>query len=523
MWLYYLRAHDIWYSSWHALLFILAVTLGTATFLKTKWALCNHPSGGNYAMWIYERHTMPRLICCAVVLFVIVVGASRFVIGLSSSQSDLQGMPTAQLAGFRLFLDISHSQISGKPVGWNDPLGDGIRNEDLVARDTTNRELNLGPDGNDVGTVPAERLGGQFNWRAEYREAVWSSLIASGIERTDVSGRDLRHVQAIGTFLATANLREARLNGANLENADLRATDLTGARVENANLSGVRLEGSRLTRARLDGAILVDANLTGVEAIDVCLGPASMRAKSGLDRRSAVLVGANLTRADLTGADLTMAAMFDARLENADMANANLSNASFVLARLADANLTGAILSGTNLSKATLVGADLSCTHLSGGEMSKVKRDDCPIYRRRLADPCGVRDTTDTLLSPKKADLNGANLTDARITNAQLPKAQLAGATLTDANLSGSNFSSADLSNAVLHRAVLTGTQLAGAVLDNADFSGADLGTAQGLVQSQLDAACGNTETTPPNKSDGTGRMHLKTCHQPLTMTEVNR
>jgi hypothetical protein len=83
-------------------------------------------------------------------------------------------------------------------------------------------------------------------------------------------------------------------------------------------------------------------------------------------------------------------------------------------------------------------------------------------------------------------DLIGADLTNALLTRADLTNANLTGADLNDANLNGANLNGAYLTYANLTDALLTGADLT-----NADLSSADLTDAKGIVQSQLDAACG--------------------------------
>ena len=103
------------------------------------------------------------------------------------------------------------------------------------------------------------------------------------------------------------------------------------------------------------------------------------------------------------------------------------------------------------------------------------------------------------------------------------PHCMLAGANLDNTCVKGGNLEGADFSNvhAVLmcmsyadfkgvsfRGADLAGANLAHAILDDADFTGADLsitsfkGTdlskAKGLTQTQLDKACGDSETKAP-------------------------
>jgi uncharacterized protein YjbI with pentapeptide repeats len=112
----------------------------------------------------------------------------------------------------------------------------------------------------------------------------------------------------------------------------------------------------------------------------------------------------------------------------------------------------------------------------------------------------------DRLLETKSCsacDLTKANLRTARLTGADLSGATLQGADLISATLTKANLDSADLSGANLIRASLVGatlrnTSLDGAVLIQTSLHGADLRLSRGLVQGQLDLACGDNATQVP-------------------------
>ena len=168
------------------------------------------------------------------------------------------------------------------------------------------------------------------------------------------------------------------------------------------------------------------------------------------------LSGANLRGADLDSADLNSAYLSGAYLSGANLLGANLSGANLTSAKLSRVDLTGANLSGANLGLADLNGAYLSSANLSG------------------------------------ANLGGANLTGA-----DLSGANLRGANLRGANLSGAYPIGADLTGANLRGADLTGAHLRGATLRGAILRGA-----KNLIQTQLDEACGNSETELPEGLD---------------------
>jgi hypothetical protein len=136
------------------------------------------------------------------------------------------------------------------------------------------------------------------------------------------------------------------------------------------------------------------------------------------------------------------------------------------------ANLSGQWLVSEDLRKAYLQVANLRDTILTGANL-------------RDADLSG-------------ADLSGADLSGATLTFADLTGANLTRATLIYADLSNASLTGANLSGTKLIAANLTGANLSDADLTRAHLSGAHLSGALNLTQTQLDAACGNANTTLP-------------------------
>jgi hypothetical protein len=97
-----------------------------------------------------------------------------------------------------------------------------------------------------------------------------------------------------------------------------------------------------------------------------------------------------------------------------------------------------------------------------------------------------------------KADLSGAKLKDADLRGADLCGASLKEASLYDADLSGADLSDANIAFAHLRGATLTGANLTGAVLSLVYLSDADLTGVKGLLQEQLDQACGTAVKFDP-------------------------
>jgi uncharacterized protein YjbI with pentapeptide repeats len=159
---------------------------------------------------------------------------------------------------------------------------------------------------------------------------------------------------------------------------------------------------------------------------------------------------ARIPKADLSGANLTRARLSGAYLNGADMHFTDLTNA----------HLTRANLSGANLSRTVLITADLSGADLSGANL-------------------------------RDAEVTGTNLWSANLWSADLRGADLSRADLRDAHLDNANLSGAELGGADLRGANLAGADLSGAGLSAANLSDTDLTGVKGLIQPQLDSACG--------------------------------
>jgi len=84
--------------------------------------------------------------------------------------------------------------------------------------------------------------------------------------------------------------------------------------------------------------------------------------------------------------------------------------------------------------------------------------------------------------------MTGADLTDGDFYRNDFTGADLTGAKLTDAILPRSVFTGATLG----------GADLSGAFLLRSRFEGVDLSGVQGLVQVQIDQACGDAQTLLP-------------------------
>jgi uncharacterized protein YjbI with pentapeptide repeats len=172
------------------------------------------------------------------------------------------------------------------------------------------------------------------------------------------------------------------------------------------------------------------------------------------DLKGAVLIGADLRKADFTAADLERSLLNNADLReakfNCDAGSlkhqefrvedcSQLQGASLVSAKLAGASFVAAQLQGANLSSAELYGAVLDTAQLQA------------------------------------ASLDGAQMRGASLDGAQIQGASLANAGLQAASLRTAALQGAFLGYAQLQGTLLTGAQLQGASLIGAQLEGADL------------------------------------------------
>lgn len=108
-------------------------------------------------------------------------------------------------------------------------------------------------------------------------------------------------------------------------------------------------------------------------------------------------------------------------------------------------------------------------------------------------------------------DLRGADLTNTCVKAHDLHGADFDGANATlmcmsFANFTGASFRGTDLSGANLAGAKLDGADLTGAKTSITSFLGTDLRRVKGLTQKQLDVACGDAKTLPPQG------LHVHAC-----------
>jgi uncharacterized protein YjbI with pentapeptide repeats len=199
------------------------------------------------------------------------------------------------------------------------------------------------------------------------------------------------------------------------------------------------------------------------------------------------LFRANLSGQWLAGQDLRKANLRHANLSAANLMNADLSGALLSEANLSTADLSQANLSAANLTEANLSGANLDRANLSGAGLFRANLRDATLFGANLS--------TALLID---ANLSAANLMVTNLSGADLSQANLSAADLRGADLRGADLGSADLTKAGLSGAYLSNANLSGANLSGANLGSAYLSSAEKLTQTQLDEACGNSNTKLP-------------------------
>lgn len=189
-------------------------------------------------------------------------------------------------------------------------------------------------------------------------------------------------------------------------------------------------------------------------------------------------------------------------------ASCDLSNR--VMPRL---SLQGSDFSGSNFAHSNISGGKFHRSNLSGASFHKA-------YLMRVEgehiNMRGVNFRDASLVEAKLinanisyADLHRADLTNANFSNSQFNYSEIISADamntrffkadFSNAHLTHSDFTNADFTSAIFENTKFGDAILKNAVFAGANLSGADLLNVQGLSQSQLDLACGNTETKLPS------------------------
>jgi uncharacterized protein YjbI with pentapeptide repeats len=170
-------------------------------------------------------------------------------------------------------------------------------------------------------------------------------------------------------------------------------------------------------------------------------------------------------------------------LGGSNLKDAKLGQADFTTTDLRNANLVGA-----NLEKAKFIRATLSGASATGTSFARVEayRTD---FSGLIADNASF----------ESAELQRSNFVDAKLSSANFTKADLGRSQFDGAEVGGSRFSLANLARADFREATFSKP----VDFDRAFFfltriEGVDLAASTGLVQWQVDMACGNDETVLP-------------------------
>tara|TARA_R110002072_G_scaffold49277_35_gene134088 strand:- start:10657 stop:11376 length:720 start_codon:yes stop_codon:yes gene_type:complete len=175
----------------------------------------------------------------------------------------------------------------------------------------------------------------------------------------------------------------------------------------------------------------------------------------------------NQTRLQLKGADLSGGKFVSANLSTSDFRNARLAGSDFSRAILIRSLLGGADLRDAVLHKVEAHRANFDKAIMTNADMMKGE-----------------------LL---RASFVGAKLAESDLSKAELGRANFARADLTGANISFSNLARADFRDSTL-----VGVNITGAYTYLTRLEGANLRDVTGLLQNQLDLACGDAATLLP-------------------------
>lgn len=175
----------------------------------------------------------------------------------------------------------------------------------------------------------------------------------------------------------------------------------------------------------------------------------------------------------LQDSDFSHALFNRSNLSGARFDRANLSNAHFKKALLLRVIGDEVILRGTDFQDATLTEAKLSHSNFQNSNFERA-------------------DLT-------RATFNHADFTDSNLTSVQALETSFENSNFKNARLAHINLQNSNLRNAKFENTEFGQAKMENAKLDGAIFLNANLNQTQGLQQSELDKACGNSETRLPS------------------------
>lgn len=187
--------------------------------------------------------------------------------------------------------------------------------------------------------------------------------------------------------------------------------------------------------------------------------------------------------------------------------NCDLSGKNLPHMTIRDANFQGSSFNRANLSGGRIYGSDLSGTQFRKAFLAQIKGSHVNFTDAKMQDVTLVEANLDTSILTR-SDLRRADLARGRFVSSNFNGADLSSATAPGVNFEsshfiGARFDHANLQEARLDKGVFRDVKFGNAIMRDvtmagADFSGADLSRAQGLMQAQLDTACGDPQTDVP-------------------------
>jgi uncharacterized protein YjbI with pentapeptide repeats len=263
--------------------------------------------------------------------------------------------------------------------------------------------------------------------------------------------------------------------GADFRDLNFEGIDLTGALLEGANLSGANLRNAKLCAAVMINANLRRADLSGAQATGTNLR--NILAEESV-WRSAHLQSCELTGADLKHTDFQCSVLNECDFSDADLGHADLSQTHCVLgkwtkARLRDARLSKVHWSDCNLSSAILDGMQAEDSQLRFCDFTDASGPGASLGGSTLE---GSRFLAVQLpgLNASRICAPGSSWVQSSLPGASFKAAELSHALLSEADLANTIFDEADLQGAVLNASLLTYSSFIGAKLALASMRAAD-------------------------------------------------
>ncbi|MEE2643480.1 MAG: pentapeptide repeat-containing protein, partial [Myxococcota bacterium] len=325
----------------------------------------------------------------------------------------------------------------------------------------------------------------------DLREA---NLSGAQLLRADLSGADLT-----GATLNGVNLREATLRSVNLSDATLFNGDFFQADFRNGgDCDEVALEGRTLlvnadfSASNLSEVVFTDAAPIGegVELYPAIEANCEAEVAAGSpnfdfahwdqsDLSGAVMVGAQLRRADFNVVDLQGADLRGACLEESIWTRSDLRGAYLSGADLSRSDLLDSLLIEVQANEVDLSGVEVAGSNLSGG-----------IFRSLEAPGVSFSGTIFDRSSFDGSNLRGSSWVGALLDGVSLSSVDLSGSRMSSVELidvvvNGANFEGADLRNAQLSRidfsqnVILSESLLGGANMSFSNLEGADLSNSE--------------------------------------------